>query len=303
MELYQLKSFVAIARERNLTRAAEKLHLSQSALSSQLRQLEGELGLPLFQRTARGMELTDAGRELFTLAEEMLEAAQKLRLRAMALHQGVGEAVTIGLNADPGFLRVAPLNRRLSLLHGELSVTFRPSQTGRTAPLLRQGEVDLAFFYGDGADADLQHLLLARVRVCVVIPARLRAAGPPPGWPEVAELPWVWAGNDSPFYAALLENLERRRLLPNLAVTATDEQIVRELVRDGQGAALMREDEARQLAEGGEVQIWEQGWLTLPLSLAWLAKNGEKNQVRAVREAIRHTWQPPAGETQEKYWL
>ncbi|MBE0599130.1 MAG: LysR family transcriptional regulator, partial [Desulfuromonadales bacterium] len=208
MELYQLKSFVVIARERNLTRAAEKLHLSQSALSSQLRLLEGELGLTLFTRTARGMALTEPGRELFTLAEGMLEAANKLRARAMALHQGVGEAVAIGLNADPGFLRVSAINRRLSLLHAELSVSFRTSQTARTAPMLRQGEVDLAFFYGDAPDADLQHLLLDRVRVCLVIPGRLAGAVHRLDWPEVAELPWVWAGSDSPFYAALLEALE-----------------------------------------------------------------------------------------------
>ncbi len=303
MELYQLRSFVVIARQQNLTRAAEQLHLSQSALSSQMRQLEGELGLALFRRTPRGMELTEGGREMLPLAEGVLEAAQKLRLRAVDLHRRVGEVVTIGLNADPAFLRVGAINRRLSLLHSDLNVFFLPSQTVRTAALLRHGQLDLAFFYGDSADADIRHLLLERVRICVVLPAPL-AVQPPADWEQVAELPWIW-GEDSPFYAALAEQFAQRRLHPNQAVQTTDEFIVKELVLDGQGLAVMREDEARPLVAAGKVQIWERGWMTVPLSLAWLEKNGEQKRVRLAREAIRHVWKDTGkeGEVQEKYWL
>ena len=62
MELYQLRSFRAVARIRNLARAAKELKISQSALSTQVRALEEELGLRLFERSARGMRLTDEGR-------------------------------------------------------------------------------------------------------------------------------------------------------------------------------------------------------------------------------------------------
>ena len=59
MELYQLKSFLTIALEKNLTRAAETLHLSQSALSSQIKLLEEEFGVPLFSRTSRAIVKND----------------------------------------------------------------------------------------------------------------------------------------------------------------------------------------------------------------------------------------------------
>jgi DNA-binding transcriptional LysR family regulator len=305
VELYRLKSFAAIVREGNLTRAAERLHLSQSALSSQLRQLEDELGLSLFRRTSKGMELTEAGRELTHFIDGVLEAADRLKLKAQALGQAGGEAVTIGLNADPAFLRVGAINRRLAQLHGELNVIFLTSQTVRTAQLLRQGQLDLAFFYGDSLDADLRHLRLAEVRLCVVIPAPLAQAAGALGWPEVAALPWIWVGSDSPPYDAMLEQLEQRRLTPNRAVKTVDEYIVKELVVDGQGVAVMREDEARPLARDGRVVIWEKGWMSLPLSLAWLAASGDKKRVRAARETIEYVWSgsgPHDNESLERYW-
>lgn len=304
MELYQLKSFVTIAREGNLTRAAEALHLSQSALSSQLKQLEGELGVALFKRSARGMALTERGRELLTHAREVLEAAKQMRQKAMALGRGTGESVTIGLNADPAFLRVGAINRRLSLLHADLNVIFLTSQTVDTARMLRQGQIDLGFFYGDASDADIRHTVISQVRLCVAIPDRL-AEGGDLGWDEVAGLPWIWVGNDCPFYTALMDNLERRRLIPNQAVTTVDEHIVKELVIDGQGVAVMREDEARPLAASGRVLLWERGWMTLPLSLAWLAKQGEEKRIRAALEAVRHAWQGPGGDEglADKCWI
>ena len=303
MELYQLHSFVNIAREANLTRAAEKLNLSQSALSSQIRQLEGDLGVVLFLRTTRGMELTEAGRELLPLAEGALEAAQKIRRRAMALHRGVSESVTIGLNADPTFLRAGAVNRRVSLLHRDLNVVFLTSQTVKTAQMLRQGELDLAYFYGEDSDADIAHALLARVRICVVIPTRL-AEGSELGWEELAALPWVWAP-DSPFYSAMADQFAQRRLRPSQGVEAMDEHIVKELVTDAQGVGIMREDEARPLAESGRAIIWDKGWMTVPLSLAWLEKSADKKRVRAARDAIRHIWRSQEGTADEtaSYWL
>ena len=69
MKLYQLRSFVAVAEAGHLTRAAEKLHVSQPAVSAQIKALEDELDLVLFERTSSGMVLTPAGKRLLTDAE------------------------------------------------------------------------------------------------------------------------------------------------------------------------------------------------------------------------------------------
>jgi DNA-binding transcriptional LysR family regulator len=86
MELYQLQYFLEVARQRNFTRAAERLHLAQAALSEQIRKLEEELATPLFQRGRRESTLTAAGETLRTHAEALLE-------RAAAARQAVQELV------------------------------------------------------------------------------------------------------------------------------------------------------------------------------------------------------------------
>ena len=82
MELYQLTTFVAIAREGSLTRAAERVFTSAPAVSAQLKALEDELGVKLFERTSRGMALTEAGQRLLEEAERTLASALRMRSAA-----------------------------------------------------------------------------------------------------------------------------------------------------------------------------------------------------------------------------
>ena len=88
MDLRQLEYFVAVAEERNFTRAAERVHISQSGVSAQIRQLERELGAELFDRTARAVTLTVAGKAALEHARQALAAAR-------AVGQAVGEVTDL----------------------------------------------------------------------------------------------------------------------------------------------------------------------------------------------------------------
>ena len=101
MELYQLRSFAAVAELGHLTRAAERLHVSQPAVSAQSKALEDDLSVLLFERGAAGMTLTAAGRELLPDALRVIAAAQGLRSHALALRGELGGRVQLGSVADP----------------------------------------------------------------------------------------------------------------------------------------------------------------------------------------------------------
>ena len=93
MELYQLKTFVTVAEESHLTRAAERLNTSQPALSAHIKALEDELGLPLFERTAKGMKLTHAGSVLQSKAQAALDDVDAIHFEAVQLKNKLGGAL------------------------------------------------------------------------------------------------------------------------------------------------------------------------------------------------------------------
>lgn len=274
----------------NLTRAAETLNVSQSALSSQLKALEEELGVRLFNRLSKGMELTDDGRVLLTHAQEVLDARASLLRKAGTLKSSPTVSVTIGLNADPTFLKVSEINRRLGGLKNPPNVIFLTSQTVRTAEMLRKGAIDIGFFYGESEDGDIHQTVVAKVRIFVVIPATMAAGINSWDWDDVAFLPWIWVANDCPFYEIMAKRMELRNLLPNRKVIAAEEQVVKELVMAGQGVAMIREDEALPLVREGLVKVWAEGELGMPLSLAWLGGKTKEKPLEEIVNTIVDVW-------------
>src|SRR3954462_8537337 len=96
VELRHLRAFVAVAEELNFTRAAERLHLAQQALSSQIRQLEERIGVSLLTRTTRTLERTSAGEVLVEHARAVL-AATESGVAATRQAAGAAQALTLGL--------------------------------------------------------------------------------------------------------------------------------------------------------------------------------------------------------------
>src|SRR6202008_2454598 len=101
MELRHLRYFVAVAEEENVTRAASRLHVSQPALSRQIRDLEEELGFPLLERSAKSVRLTEAGRAfliearaLLQRVEEAVKTARAIAMGGIELHVGYAPSLT-----------------------------------------------------------------------------------------------------------------------------------------------------------------------------------------------------------------
>ena len=95
MELRQLRYFVAVAEERNFTRAAERLNMTQPPLSRQIQQIEETVGLALFERGARPLKLTEAGRVFYAQAKRLLEESDELLPLTRRLAQ-LAERIVIG---------------------------------------------------------------------------------------------------------------------------------------------------------------------------------------------------------------
>ncbi|HTQ01325.1 MAG TPA: LysR family transcriptional regulator, partial [Casimicrobiaceae bacterium] len=145
MELYQLRSFAAVAELGHLTRAAERLHVSQPAVSAQIKALEDELGVTLFERVSSGMVLTSAGRKLLPAAEKVLDAAQALRSRARSIQGEVAGRARVGTVSDPEFTRVGEFLAQALEQHPLLEIEIHHEVSGAAFEKVRDGALDASF--------------------------------------------------------------------------------------------------------------------------------------------------------------
>jgi DNA-binding transcriptional LysR family regulator len=127
MELRHLRYFLVVAEELHFGRAAARLHITQPPLSQQIRQLEDELGVPLFQRTKRRVQLTDAGRAFWEAAQKMLDQAEQAVRTAQRVHRpGATQMLTvIGLVAAGMGLSLVPASMQTVRWKG---IVYRPVQ-------------------------------------------------------------------------------------------------------------------------------------------------------------------------------
>jgi DNA-binding transcriptional LysR family regulator len=146
MELRHLRYFLAVAKERHFTRAAERLGIKQPPLSMQIRQLEQEVGTPLFHRLTRGVELTEAGEALFEQVERLLQQLDQVKADVQSRARGETGHIRIGFAGATYF---NPLVPAIAMAFRErfpnVALTPEESNTPRLAAGLRGGEIDVAF--------------------------------------------------------------------------------------------------------------------------------------------------------------
>ena len=177
MDLRQLRYFVTVAEELHFSRAAGRLHLAQSALSAQIRQLEAELGGALLIRSTRRVALTPAGEALLSDGRAILAAVDGALSRARALARGEASALVIGsLGPTPGAL-LSPLLARFGGRHPDVRVEIRAFDFTDTVEGLRHGRADLAFLYAPLHEPDLVLTPLLSEQRMVVVPRTHRLAG------------------------------------------------------------------------------------------------------------------------------
>jgi DNA-binding transcriptional LysR family regulator len=148
MDYSGLRAFVMVAQEGNLTRAADRLCVTQPALSLQLKKLQESLDVTLFERLPRGMRLTQAGRQLLPAAERVLTSATEFRAAAVSLKGSVMGTLRLGTIVDPEFLRLGACLRLLAERHPGLSFVLQHGMSGAMAREVETGSLDVAFALG-----------------------------------------------------------------------------------------------------------------------------------------------------------
>ena len=290
MELYHLKTFVTVAEEGHLTRAAERLFTSQPAISAHIKALEEELGVVLFERTPRGMQLTPAGDLLLARAQHTLNAASEFMQHARGMQDQLLGTVRIGLNTDANFLRLIELQAALRERHPRLDIEFLTGSTSVNVPALRIGKLDAAFVSGECDEPLLVSTVLCEEVLAVAVPESLRARLGNADIPALARLPWVYTTEDCSHYGVMRALFEAHGCTPVKTVLANQEDALAAMVKAGVGLGIMRRDQVDLAEREGLAFALPLELPSVSLRFAYARKRANDPLLRAVQGAIAATW-------------
>lgn len=143
MELRQLQYFLTVSEELNFSRAAERLRITQPPLSLQIQNLEKELGFPLFHRTNRHVELSDAGRLFAEEVRKILMHLEKATQSARRTHEGEIGSLTVGFVGSATYDILPAVLREFRQLYPDVHVDLLEMSTPAQIAALSEGEIDI----------------------------------------------------------------------------------------------------------------------------------------------------------------
>jgi DNA-binding transcriptional LysR family regulator len=295
MELRQLEYFVAVAEERNFTRAATQVHISQSGVSAQIRQLERELGAELFDRSARTATLTVAGKAALGHARSALAAAA-------AVSEAVGEVtglirgqVTVGMvsgcTMEPLFDALAAFRHA----HPGVEVCLLEDNSAQLTDAVRAGTIDLALVGTAAAPAGLESLpILSERLVAAVPPDHPLARQHPITVADLAGYPVISMPPGTGLRTVLDQACAARQQRLPIALEASAPDAIAGLAARGLGVAILSESMTARYR--GQLTARRIDDLTALALLALIWRPDPSPAVRALAASAQRTFGEPAGQ-------
>jgi DNA-binding transcriptional LysR family regulator len=290
MELTQLRAFVEIAKIGQLTRAAEKLHLSQPALSGQLKSLEESLGVSLFDRSSSGMTLTAAGRALLAEAERIVDSVEQLQLAARQLRGRASGRLRVGTVLDPETLRVGEFLARAVEAYPLIEIELHQLFSGAALEGVRDGTLDASFFFGSIDDDRIHAVPLRALVYRVVLPPDWGVTARDAEWGAIAARPWILAPPTSSHRQLVMDLFGTRGDEPQQVIEADSEAVILNLIESGVGVSIAREDLAHAAEEKGRIAIWSGTELTTRLWFICAAARTSDPVLKAALEVLHEVW-------------
>ena len=239
IDLFQLETFLAVAREGSFSRAAQKLFRTQPAVSQAIRRLEQELGEALFDRSSRDSMMTDAGRALTDYAERMLNLRTEAVGAIHSLRQLERGRLAIAAN-EFTCLYLLPILDEFRHHHPMVQVCVQRALASRVANEVQNRNAEMGVLTFKPQDAELRSIAVYRDELAFVVPPRhplararqasIRQLG--------AEL-FVAHNVPSPYRAKVLETFARRKVSLNMEVELPSIEAIKKFVSAGNGVALL----------------------------------------------------------------
>lgn len=295
MDLQILRAFVLAAREGSVSRAAARLHLTQPAVSLQLKRLAEDTGLQLFTRTPHGLALTADGAALLPQAERVLTAVGDLQQAARNLQSTVRGALRIGTILDPEFTRLGMFLRELVESAPQIETELRHGMSGTVLAQVLRGELDVGFHLdadgdADGGDAALAARTLTRFTYRVVAPAGWGPQVTGRDWKALAALPWLATPPESAHHRLLERVFGPLGLAPRRVALVDQEASMLDLLKSGVGLSLLRDSIAIRESQAHGLVLADRVQLDCALRFVSLAARRNEPVIASAWDALTRAW-------------
>jgi LysR family transcriptional regulator, benzoate and cis,cis-muconate-responsive activator of ben and cat genes len=244
VSLRLLRAFVAVASEGNVRRAAARLYVSQPSLSQDIRRLERQVGIPLFDRTTNGMSLTQGGAELLQSIQTALSLIDRGVDQARSVALTSKARVALAFSPSLGNKLLPEVLPAVEAAFEDIVLDEREVDTGEVGPGVRDGRFDLGLAHCPTVDRELELTLVGNERLCVAVPDSHHSASKPRvSLADLADLALLlWPRESAPTYHDyVLRVCSEAGLEPRLAPPARRAIVRSYLITSGQCFALLPE--------------------------------------------------------------
>jgi LysR family transcriptional regulator, transcription activator of glutamate synthase operon len=295
MELRQLRYLVSLSEERHFTRAAQREHIAQPALSQQIRRLEQDVGLPLVERTTRHVAMTEAGEVLVARARRILAEVDAASAELAALAGVQAGRVTVGAIHTMGPIDVSLALAIFHQRHPGVELTVREQSSEELAEMLRVDELDLAFL-SVTERVESHGLGLAQLiseELVVLLPTRHRLAGRKRiRMAELAGEQFISYREGARLRELLLAAGEHAGFRPRVTLESNESERIRRLVARRMGVAILpRSDAERPGADIAVVNLIDPV-LRRDITLAWREDRRQSPATYEFLQLVRDLFEP-----------
>jgi DNA-binding transcriptional LysR family regulator len=294
MDLYQLKTLAAVAELGSLTQASRRLHLSQPAASAQIKALEKEFGIALFERKYNGLTLTRAGAALLPEIAKLLETAAGLALRAKALRGRLSGSIKIAIVsptvADTSLLRLGDLMNLMVRRHPMLAIEVHNRNSRSVVAGICSGEFDAGIALGNRDIPRVRRIPLRELQYRIVAPGTWPIGARKASWKDIAASPWISAPKHGSHFQMAADLFRKHHFEPVKVIEADSEAVIASLVTAGVGLGLMREDLAIDAERSGAVLVLDKGRPRTFLQLLYHSTREHDPAIRALLEVVKEIW-------------
>ncbi len=279
MELWQLRTFRAVAENLNFTKASEQLFLTQSAVSHQIKALEEDFGVPLFIRGKRGVILTDAGKTALEYAIKILDQAEEMREIVAGREKAIAGRVRVAAATQALVYLFAPLFEDFMDAFEAVELIFRTTvSTEQTVEDILNGVADVGFASLAVYSPNLEVTELFQDELILVVGKKHKLARKDEiSIKQLERERWILFERGASIRRATDDFFKRKRIEPETALESNDVYFIKIMIEHGLGVSLLPSWAVTEEIERGDLSFVKVKNLQLKRTIAMLSIKGQQS--------------------------